>query len=106
MDPRWNDFRNFHSDVGAPPSAGLQLDRIDNDKGYWPGNVRWVTPSRNCRNKRNNLLITYEGRTQTCADWAEELGIKAATIRQRKHTGKSDAEALGLAEANATSTGS
>ena len=31
---------------------GLQIDRIDNDKGYGPGNCRFVSASQNCLNKR------------------------------------------------------
>lgn len=40
---------------------GLQLDRIDNDKNYSPDNCRFVTPSENLRNKRNNLYLIYNG---------------------------------------------
>ncbi len=31
---------------------GLQIDRIDNDKGYSPNNCRWVTRQENCKNRR------------------------------------------------------
>jgi hypothetical protein len=93
-DPRWDDFAVFLADVGPPPHPGLQLDRIDNDKGYWPGNVRWVTRKENCLNRRSNMLLTLNGKTQTAQEWGEELGIKPATIRQRKYRGKTDVEAL------------
>lgn len=35
---------------------GLQIDRIDNDKGYSPENCRWVTHAENSRNRRTNKL--------------------------------------------------
>lgn len=33
-------------------AVGLQIDRIDNNKGYEPSNCRFVTPAQNCRNKK------------------------------------------------------
>lgn len=47
--------------------SGLQIDRIDNDKGYCPANCRFVTSQENQRNKRarttplrNNTSLTVE----------------------------------------------
>lgn len=39
----------FVLDVG-PWQPGLELDRVDNDGNYEPGNCRWVTRSENIRN--------------------------------------------------------
>ena len=52
---RWHDFENFYLDMGDKPT-GMQLDRIDNDGDYGPANCRWVTPTENNNNKRNNLI--------------------------------------------------
>jgi hypothetical protein len=55
MDPRYKSFENFLADMGEKPE-GLTLDRIDNDKGYWPDNLRWadrITQNRNRRNVKN-----------------------------------------------------
>jgi len=94
MDPRWLDFSTFFADMGHPPFDGMQLDRIDNEKGYWLDNVRWATRKENCRNRRSNMLLTLDGVTMTAQDWSERLGIRHATIRMRKYRGKSDEEAL------------
>ena len=36
-------------------SDNLEIDRIDNDKGYYPENCRWVTHLQNCINKKHRL---------------------------------------------------
>jgi hypothetical protein len=48
---RWLYFTNFLADMGERPT-GLQLDRIDNNQGYYPGNCRWVTIQQNAQNTR------------------------------------------------------
>lgn len=63
---------------------GLTLDRIDNLKDYEPSNCRWVTPLVQSNNRpAYNHNITYEGKTQSIAMWARELGIKENTLRSR-----------------------
>jgi hypothetical protein len=86
--PRWRaSFSAFLEDVGARPSRGHSIDRIDNDRGYEPGNVRWVTNSEQQRNRGNNHLLTIAGRTQPLAAWCEETGIGHSTIIRRLRLG-------------------
>lgn len=47
-----NSFEAFLRDVGKKPAPNLDLDRIDNEGNYEPGNCRWVTRSVNVANTR------------------------------------------------------
>lgn len=50
----WKDFATYETYVMSLPNydPSLQLDRIDNDGNYEPGNVRWVTRKENCNNRK------------------------------------------------------
>jgi len=51
---RFKSFQEFYSYLGPKPKR-YELDRIDNDGHYEPGNVRWVTHKDNCRNRARKL---------------------------------------------------
>ena len=81
---RWNKFENFIKDMGERPEGKNSIDRIDNNKGYFPGNCRWATNKEQCRNKSNNFLL----KGKTLSEWSELLGIKRSTLAQRHYTYK------------------
>lgn len=61
----------------------LQLDRIDNDKGYWPENCRFVTVSENSKNTRKNVFYEFGGQKMCISDWARTIGVSPQTMRYR-----------------------
>lgn len=85
---RWSSFANFVEDVGSKPSSKHTLERIDNDRGYEPGNVRWATMTEQGRNMRSNHIIEFRGRSKCLQDWANELKVEQSLLRYRlKHWG-------------------
>lgn len=38
---------------------GKTIDRIDNDVGYVPGNLRWATAKEQSSNRRNNVWVEW-----------------------------------------------
>jgi hypothetical protein len=81
---RWDTFANFVADVGERPSRAHTLDRFPNPDGHYePSNVRWATKTEQSRNRSNARLLTHNGRTQSIAAWADEVGVRSATIRTR-----------------------
>lgn len=54
MCDEWKDnFLAFYEHIGEKPKDDLEysVDRIDNNRGYEPGNVRWATMAQQARNK-------------------------------------------------------
>ena len=83
-----NDFKTFYDwAMNNGYSDELTIDRIDNSGNYEPNNCRWVTIKEQNQNKRNVILLTYNGLTMSCGAWAKKLGTGHDTIRQRYHKG-------------------
>ena len=94
--PEWkNSFTAFLDHVGRRPTRAHSLDRIDNERGYEPGNVRWATAAEQNRNQRSNIRITFNGETMILTDWAKRIGIPVNTLYSRiTHLGWTLDEAL------------
>lgn len=80
-------FSQFVEAVGPKPSPAMTIERIDNEKGYEPGNVRWATRREQTRNRETTRKLRIGHETRPLAEWAELLGLTYTAIRQRISAG-------------------
>lgn len=91
---KWADsFEAFYEDMGERP-PGTTLDRIDNDRGYEPGNCRWASPTEQQRNRAIAVLVTYKGQTKTLHEWSKIVGISWTVLKYRMYAGWTTEEML------------
>lgn len=89
----WHDFVPFMEwAMENGYTDELVLDRLDSDKDYEPDNCRWVTEEVNSlravsertgKPVKGNRDITYNGKTQTIKEWAEEYNIPYRNLYNR-----------------------
>ena len=83
----WRTNRDaFMDHLGPKPYPDLTLDRIDNNKGYEPGNVRWATRREQQANRRPlswKITITHNGITDSVKGWGQRLNRSPWNIRRR-----------------------
>lgn len=92
---RWrNDFAAFRSDVGEKPGPDYSLDRIDNDRGYEPGNVRWATWAQQNVNTRRTVMVDIGGQQRPLVHVIRERGLVYRTVQTRLRRGWSLERAL------------
>lgn len=86
-------FKEFALENGY--AEGLQIDRIDNEKGYSPDNCRFITNKENSNNKSNHFWIDdFKGNVYTISQLSDKTGIKYITLHHRLKKAKSIEELL------------
>jgi len=81
-DKCWESFQCFYKDMWEPYEEHFRnnwwdtsIDRIDVNWNYCKSNCRWATWKIQNRNRSNNTMLTYNGRTMCLAEWSEELWV-------------------------------
>ena len=72
----------------------LTIERIDVNGNYDPNNCMWANRKQQSNNKRNNIILKLDGRSQTLSEWSEETGISYSCLRARKVRGWDDYKTL------------
>jgi hypothetical protein len=78
-------FYNFLKDMGPRLSKSLTIDRIDNEKGYEPGNCRWADKRVQVLNRRMTKWLTVNGEVKCLRDWTKQLKIDEKTFYSYMH---------------------
>ncbi len=90
---RWDDFAHFFTDMGPRPPSGT-VERKDVNGDYEPDNCIWDTWEAQANNKRTNVNLTMDGKTQSLTRWCRHYGIERRKVSYRLRIGMSPTEAF------------
>jgi hypothetical protein len=93
---RWDKFENFFADMGDRPSPNHQLDRMNNDRGYYPSNCVWTTRQHQSLNRRSTKWLKIGDVELPVILWAKRTGINHKAIHKRLKMGWTPEEAISL----------
>lgn len=79
---KWLDFLGFFADMGVSPE-GMTLERIDNNRGYEKSNCKWASRTEQQGNRRNSVVLVFDGRSQVIEQWAKEYGLGSGLVHNR-----------------------
>ena len=83
----FDNFRFFLNEVGPKPCQGTSLDKIVNEKGYVPGNVRWADPQTQSENRRSVRKVVLDGHEHSVDTLASRLGLSREAVLKRLSRG-------------------
>ena len=99
--PKWQKFQGFIDDMYKSYQKHCEkygekqttIDRLDNNKGYWPNNVKWSTykeqANNTTMNRKNKIMFDIDGTKIDFASFLKKYNITPAYYWHRKHQGYS-----------------
>lgn len=94
VDPRWDDFSAFRSDMGERPSPEHSIERRNNDADYGPENCVRATTIEQANNRRNNSIHLFQGELLTLMQLSRLTGMDYRLLQSRLQRGWSVDEAV------------
>ena len=77
-------YTDILAEIGERPSALYSLDRPNTlTDNYEPGVLRWATDLEQTNNATSNIVLEFQGKTQTLSQWCSELNMKYQTVYDR-----------------------
>lgn len=84
---RWlESFNNFFEDMGTKPKS-FELDRVNNNSGYFPENCQWASRRDQVNNRRNTLIVMYNGENMPLSKAVRLSGINYWSAYSRAKDG-------------------
>ena len=84
----WLSFINFYNwSIANNWQLGLEIDRIDNLKGYYPDNCKWSTRQQQTRNTSRNRYFEYNNEKLLLVELCEKYNINRNTFNKRLRLG-------------------
>jgi len=87
FDDRLKDFRDWLIHLGPRPKADWSVHRMNNYKGYQPGNLKWATKIEQTEIRKVTKWHDVDGKKLTTTKLAEYLGITYTCLYKRLQNG-------------------
>jgi len=78
---------NFYNDMEENYQKGLSIERIDVDGHYCKENCIWADDIQQANNKRNNVIVTINGETDTLRNICRKYNVNPQMIYHQHRKG-------------------